>query len=41
MKGGKGGINIRLFAKRKAPKIMCIIINNDKIIAETRGARNW
>jgi hypothetical protein len=41
MKGSESGINIRLFTKRKAPKIMGEVINDDKIITKTGSARNW
>jgi hypothetical protein len=40
MKGGESGIDIRFFVKGKGPKVMCIIIHNNKIISKTRSARN-
>ena len=40
MKSSKGNKGIRFFAKRKGPKIISIIIHNNKIVAKTRGTRN-
>jgi hypothetical protein len=31
--------NIKFLAKRNGPKITCIIIHNNKVIAKTRGTR--
>jgi hypothetical protein len=39
MKGSEGNKNIRFLSEGKRPKIMCIIVYNDKIITKTRGTR--
>jgi hypothetical protein len=39
MKGGEGNKDIRFLLEWKRPKIVRIIIYNDKIITKTRGTR--
>jgi hypothetical protein len=40
MKSSEGDKNIRFLSKGKHPKIMCIIIHNNKIITKAIGTRN-
>jgi hypothetical protein len=39
MKGSESNKNIGFLSEGKRPKIMCIIVYNDKIITKTRGTR--
>jgi hypothetical protein len=40
VKGGKGGGDVRIFAKRKCPNEVRIVIQNNKIIKKTRITSN-
>jgi hypothetical protein len=39
VESGEGSIDIGFFAKRKGPKVMGVIIHNNKIIAKPRSTR--